>query len=95
MHAQGDHAGVRRGRRQAARGFDAVQLRHGDVHDHDVGLQAFGQFHGFAAVAGLADDLHVGLRAQDHFEALAHHGVIVSEQDANCVSSLQGHPHFN
>ena len=80
---------------QAARGLDAVQLGHGDVHHHHVGLQFLGQFHGFAAVAGLAHDLHVGLRAQDHLESLAHHGVVVSQQDADAFHVRMRHPHFN
>ena len=75
---------------QAARGLDAVQLRHGHVHHHDVGLQLLGQFDGFAAVARFAHDLHVGLRAQDHLEALAHHGVVVSQQDADLFHSSAG-----
>ena len=36
---------------------DTVATRHLDVHDHQVGLEAFGQLDGFLAVAGLADDL--------------------------------------
>ena len=42
------------------------------------GLQFFGQFDGFAAVARLAHDLHIRLRAQDQLESLAHHRVVVS-----------------
>ena len=80
---------------QAARGLDAVQLGHGDVHHHDVGLQLLGQFDGFAAVGGLADDLHIGLRAEDHLEALADHGVVVSQQDADSFHGASGYPNFN
>jgi hypothetical protein len=35
------------------------------------------------AVAGLADDLDVGLGAQDHAKARAHEPLVVGEQDAD------------
>ena len=66
-----------------ARGFDTVQLGHGHVHHYDIGTQLLGKFHGFASIGRLADNLHVGLRAQDHFEALPDHGMVVSQQDAS------------
>jgi hypothetical protein len=44
-----------------------------------------GQLHGFAAIARLADDLHVGLRFQNQPEAFAHHGVIVGQQNPQHV----------
>ena len=84
---------------QPARGLDAVQLRHGDVHDDHVGMQFLGQLHGFAAVAGLAHDLHVGLRGEDHAEALAHQRVIVGEQNSimscDLVTLRERRPHFD
>ena len=64
---------------QAARGLNTIQFRHGDVHDHDVRVQLFGEFHRLLPVACLAHDLHVGLRFQDHPKALAHQGVIVGQ----------------
>ena len=36
-------------------GLDAVQLRHGDIHHHHVGVSGGGHFHGLAAVGGFAD----------------------------------------
>ena len=50
--------------------------------------------HGFPAVGGLADDLHIGLRVQDHLEALPDHGVVVSQQDSNAFHG-GGYPHLN
>ena len=66
-----------------ARGFDPVQLGHRDVHHDDIGTQLRGEFHGFPSIGGLADNLHVGLRAQDHFEALPDYGMVVNQQDAS------------
>ena len=74
---------MRRALRHAARGLDAVQLRHGDIHHHHVGLQLGGQFQRLAAIAGLADDLHIGLLGKDHLEPPPHHRVVVSQQNAN------------
>jgi hypothetical protein len=76
---------VRQRSGEPAGGLDAVQLGHRDVHDDDVGLQLLGQPDGFPAVAGLAGDLHVGLRLQDHPKAVTDHGVIVSQQDADAL----------
>ena len=87
MHAEREHAGARRRGDQAAGGFDAVQLRHGDVHDDHIGLKLFAELHGFAAVAGLADDLHVGLRGKNHVEALPDQHVIVGQKNSDHTSS--------
>ena len=79
MHAEGEHAGARGGCNQSTGRLDAVQLRHGDVHQHHVGLKFFAGFDGFPAVGGLADDLHVGLRRQNHLEALPDQHVVVGQ----------------
>src|SRR5205807_792801 len=50
---------------------------------HHVGLQLLGQLDGFAAIARLADDLHIALQRQDEPETLAHHRVIISQQDTD------------
>ncbi len=73
--------GVRFG--QPPRGLDAVELRHGHVHHHHVGLQALGEFDGVPAIGGFSDDLHVGLRGQDGSKSLADDRVIIRQQDAD------------
>ena len=77
MHAQ-DHD-LRRGEvlDDAAGGLDAIDLRHGDIHDDDVGFEGLGQADGVGAIAGLPDDFHVGLLVEDELEALANHRVII------------------
>ena len=50
-----------------------------DIHHHHVGAQLLRQIHGLAAVGGLAHDFHIGLGVEDHLEALADHGVVVSQ----------------
>jgi hypothetical protein len=88
MHAERDHPYVRRRCHHPPGGLDPIQFRHRDIHHHDIGLQLVGELHRLAAVRRLADDLHIGLRAQYHFEALPHDGVIVNQQDANSFHAL-------
>jgi hypothetical protein len=42
----------------------------------------FVQFQRLGAIAGFGHDLHVGLLVDDGREAVAHHGMIVGEDDA-------------
>jgi hypothetical protein len=80
----GEHEHARPvGHRDAARGLDAVDARHADVHEHDVGQCLPRARDRLGAVARLADDLDVGLRAQDHAKARAHEALVVGEQDAD------------
>jgi hypothetical protein len=50
-----------RSREKAARRGDAVQDRHAQVHEDDVGLQRERQRQRFLAIARLADDFDVGV----------------------------------
>ena len=56
-----------------AGGFNAVQQRHRNVHDHDFGIGGVRQSHRFAAIARFAHDLHSGLPFQQETNAFAHH----------------------
>src|ERR1017187_8605728 len=93
VHAEGKHPRMGIGGGKAAGGFDAVELRHGDIHDDHIRAQLGGQVDSFPAVTGFADDFHVGLGAEDHLEAVAHHGVVVSQQDANAFHRAEGPAH--
>ena len=68
--------------RDLPRRLDAVQQRHRDVEDRDVGLVLLGQAHRLAAVARLGDDLPVGPLLEHLAQPLADDGVIVGEEDA-------------
>ena len=63
------------------RRLDAVQLRHGDIHDHHVRMQLQRQAYCLPSVCGIPDNTDVGLRLQQNAQAVAHHGVIVCQKD--------------
>ena len=60
-----------------------VHARHADVHQNYIREQCSGQFYRLLTVAGLADDLKIGLLTQQARQALTHDGVIVDEQYPN------------
>ena len=53
-------------RRDQAGGLDAVEDRHADVHQHDVGSGALAELDAEPAVLRVADDVDVGLGVEDH-----------------------------
>ena len=65
--------------------FEAVHLGHADVHEDDVGLLARDELDRLDAVGGLADDLDVVGRAQQHREAAAHERLIVGDRDPDRI----------
>ena len=69
------------GGEDAAGGFQAVHLRHPDIHQHDVGPVLEHGGHGLPAVGGLGHDRDAG-RAEDHPEPAADQGLIVGDHDA-------------
>src|SRR6266542_2651236 len=66
--------------------LEPVQPRHAHVHQHHVGLQAARGLHRLQPVGGLADNLDVSLRLQDHPEAGADQPLVVDHQNADHVS---------
>ena len=68
---------------QPPRRLDAVQARHVEVHEHDVGLGVARALDGLLAVGGEADELHVGQRLDEPSEAVADDAVVVGDEDAD------------
>ena len=66
---------------QQPRRRDAVEPRHADVHQHDVGGRDRELLERVAAVLGLADDRHVRLRVDHHPQTRAHERLVVDEED--------------
>src|SRR5579862_5798386 len=64
-------------------GFEAVESRHGDIHQDEVGALLPYQLQRLAAVARLADHFDRGIVGQQGPQARAYERVIIGEQDPN------------
>lgn len=79
VHREDENLGVGKGVADAARGFDAIELGHGEIQYGDIGLQGNGFFHGLTAIGSLADDTPTVTRVQDVACSAAHQGVIIGD----------------
>ena len=77
--------------RDAPGGFDAVEARHLDVHEHDVGPQPLRLLERGLAVRGLAHDLQGRLLAQERLHPCPEQGMVIAQQQAGpCGGSVLG-----
>src|SRR6185503_9772206 len=83
VHRQHDDPALRIALEDRARGIGAVQLRHGEIHEHHVGGQLARQAQRLAAVHGERHHLHVGLRLHHVLEPFGHHPVVIGNDDAD------------
>src|SRR5262252_4302238 len=67
---------------QPADGADAVQDRHVQVEQDRVGLMLGHKFKGLLPIRGGADHLDAGQPAEQQHQALAHAGLVISDDDA-------------
>src|SRR3569623_2250204 len=63
---------------------DAVEFRHGDVHDHERWLEALLFAYRFAPVRGIADHAYVGFGLQQVAQTIPYHAVIIREKYRDC-----------
>jgi hypothetical protein len=63
--------------------LDAVEARHLEIHQHDVGFSLSRDAHSLVAVGGDADYLDAVGRPQEVLEPSPHHGVVVRQQHAD------------
>ena len=82
VHGEDEDFGIGGSGTNAASGFDAVEERHADVEDGDVGLEFGGFFDGVAAVGGFGADFPAGTGFEQSAKARADDGVIIRDQDA-------------
>ena len=78
------------GAQELARGGQAVDDGHVDVHEHDVGVLLEADALDFEAVAGFADDGDAALELEEGLEALAEELVVVGQDDTNVVGAAAG-----
>jgi hypothetical protein len=64
-------------------GFDAVEVGHADVHQHDVRQHPADGVDRLVAVRSLAYDVDVGLGGEDYPEAGADELLVVGDEDAD------------
>src|SRR6266849_7547455 len=85
VHREDEDAGLGKGFVDAARGFEAVEVRHADVHDDDVRLELLDEGDRLAAGFGFGADFPALLGGQQAFEAAADDVVIINDEDFECV----------
>src|SRR5277367_2052051 len=73
------------------RGFQPVHLRHGNVHNHDIGLQLSRHSDGCRAIGGLADNLPLLARGEQPTQGCAHRFFVVHDQDSKSHYAYSSH----
>ncbi len=81
--AKNQDVDCRKGPPDFAGSFQAVEARHADVHDDEVGTQTPGLFDGILAIARFATDFDVRPRLQERSNASAHQFVIVGDENSH------------
>ena len=71
------------GAQDATRRFDTVDLRHPDIHQDDVRIEASGQRHGLGAGGGLSCDPDAVVCVEESGESGSHHRLVVGDEDAD------------
>ncbi len=64
---------------------DAVQFRHGQVHQDDIGLQLPEPGDAFMTVPGMTSDSHVLLELQNGCQAVANDVMVFGDQNADLI----------
>ena len=62
--------------------LEAVEPRHLDIEEHDVGPQLPDRFHGLVPLARFAGDLDAGDRAENALQVLARGRLVVDDKNA-------------
>ncbi len=87
---QNQHTNRRVGGNDLAGRLDAVHPGHTHIHQHDIGFQRRGLRDRRLAGAGLADNLDVVLRIEQHGEARAHQLLVVHEEHSHHLPDDRG-----
>jgi hypothetical protein len=77
--ADEDDFGVRQGGPNQACGFETVSVRHGDIHQNDIGAQFVGLVDALDAIGGLAADLEIGTAGEKGTDATAYKLVVIDD----------------
>src|SRR3989442_1320529 len=85
--AQAQHRALRELALDLAEQLQPAAARHRVIQDRHVPFELARKLHGFIAVLRLAHHQHVGLAGQHLLQAVAHHRVIVRDQDLHRETS--------
>src|SRR5439155_12206283 len=80
---QDDHTRAAALLRQPPRGLDAVEDRHADVHQDDIGSSTENLIDRLRSVGRLADDVQLGIGFDDSSQPGPHERLVVREDYAN------------
>ena len=88
VSAEDQHGSGRIGLLDLLSGLNAVQPRHDDVHQHDVGLQGPDRCYSLVPVACLPHHRYVTLLLQEIPHALPQHRMVVRQHYSDCFHGL-------
>ena len=77
------HLGVDGGLHDLPRGFHAIDLRHGDVHDDHIRTELASQRHSLTTVLGFSNDMEIGLCEQQVAQYFADDAVVFCQEDGD------------
>jgi hypothetical protein len=80
VHAQHDDSDFRIALDDLRCGIDAVELRHGDIHHHDIGRELFGHSDRLPSIGGFADHFDGGIGLQQKPQTFPNDSVIVGHE---------------
>ena len=97
VRGEHDDLGAGHGFHHLARGFQTIEQRHRDVHQHHFGMKFFCECDRRASVLRLADDFKIVFEFEHLAETFAHDHVVFGEQDSDSFhdySSFVSSPNF-
>lgn len=81
VHGEDQDAGANFHLNQLGEDFKAIFAGHADIEDDEVGIEGLSFGDGVESVASLADDLPLGMAAQDEEDAVAYDIVVIDNED--------------
>ena len=90
MRGKGQHPHLRMARAHTPQRLEPTHAGHGDIHDHDIGLELGIKRASGLARLRLADHGDPAGRLQQEAKAGAYHRVIIDQQHTNHAAAFRG-----
>ena len=94
MHGENENGGAVVVAGNLSRRFQSAHDRHGDVHDDSVRAQRFGELDSFLSVNCFAANFPVGTSRQNRTYPLAHHFMVINNEDSNWHKKLTPYKNY-